>query len=136
MKRFKSKVDSWLMIILVISLVIDIAAIVFVLLTVPETVVMVLVSVVLLLTAILIAWILVGTYYTVDRTMLKIVSGPIRIRIGLDEINSVKATRNPLSSPALSLDRLVINHGKNRTVMVSPADKRGFLKAIGRKLEE
>ena len=97
---------------------------------------MVLTSVVLLLAAILIVSILVGTYYTVDKTTLKIVSGPIRMRLRLDDINSVKATRNPLSSPALSLDRLMINYGKNRKVMVSPADKRGFLKAIGQQLEQ
>ncbi len=136
MKRFNSKVDSWLLMILIISLLIDIGAIIFVFLTVLETVVMIGVSVTLLLAAILIASILVATYYTVDRTTLKIVSGPIRMRVRLDEINSVKATRNPLSSPALSLDRLMINYGKNRKVMVSPADKRGFLKAIGQELEK
>lgn len=123
------------MMILIISLILDVAAIVFVVLTVPETIVMLLTAVVLLLTAILIVSILVGTHYTVDQTTLKIVSGPIRFHVSLDDINSVKATRNPLSSPALSLDRLMINYGKNRKVMVSPADKRGFLKAIGQELE-
>lgn len=124
------------MMILVVSLILDVAAIVIVVLTVPETIVMLLTAVVLLLMAILIASILVGTHYTVDKKTLKIVSGPIRLRVSLDDINSVKATRNPLSSPALSLDRLMINYGKNRKVMVSPADKRGFLKAIGQELEE
>jgi hypothetical protein len=135
-KRFNSKVDRWLMMILVVSLILDVAAIVIVVLTVPETIVMLLTAVVLLLMAILIASILVGTHYTVDKKTLKIVSGPIRLRVSLDDINSVKATRNPLSSPALSLDRLMINYGKNRKVMVSPADKRGFLTAIGQELEE
>ena len=135
-KRFNSKVDRWLMMILVISLVIDIAAIVVVAMTVPDTIIAVAVSAALILTAVLIASILAGTHYTVDKTTLKIASGPIRIRVNLDEINSVIATRNPLSSPALSLDRLLINYGNNRTVMVSPADKRGFLKAIGQELEE
>jgi hypothetical protein len=122
--------------ILVVSLVLDVAAIVIVVLTVPETIVMLLTAVVLLLMAILIASILVGTHYTVDKKTLKIVSGPIRLRVSLDDINSVRATRSPLSSPALSLDRLMINYGKNRKVMVSPADKRGFLTAIGQELEE
>lgn len=122
--------------ILIISLVIDVAAIIYVIVTVPDIILMIAVSVALLLTAILIASILAGTYYSVDGATLKIVSGPIRIRVKLDEINSVRATRNPLSSPALSLDRLMINYGKNRKVMVSPADKRGFLKAIGQELEK
>ena len=124
------------MMILVISLILDVVAIVFVVLTVPETIVMLLTATVLLLAAVLIASILVGTHYTVDKKTLKIVSGPIRLRVSLDDINSVRATRSPLSSPALSLDRLMINYGKNRKVMVSPADKRGFLTAIGQELEK
>jgi Bacterial PH domain/Sodium:solute symporter family len=42
-------------------------------------------------------------------------------------------TRNPLSSPALSLDRLCIHYkvgGKRRMVMISPADKESFLRVI------
>lgn len=136
MKRFPSKVDRWLLIVLLASLVIDLGAIVLVIMTVPEPLIMTLVVLALVLTAALIAWIIASTYYVVERDTLKIVSGPLRFRIRLDEINSVKATRNPLSSPALSLDRLMINYGNNRRAMVSPADKRGFLKAIGQDLEE
>lgn len=136
MKRFNSKVDRWLLMVLIISLVLDLAVMVFVIVTVPEVIVLTVTVVVLLLTAALIGSILVGTYYMVDKTTLKIVSGPVRFRVNLDDINSVRATRNPLSSPALSLDRLMINYGKNRKVMVSPADKRGFLKAIGQELEK
>jgi hypothetical protein len=136
MRRFNSKVDRWLLVVMIISLVLDLAAMVVVIVTVPEVIVLTVTVVVLLLAAALIGSILISTYYTVDKTTLKIVSGPLRFRVNLDDINSVRATRNPLSSPALSLDRLMINYGKNRKVMVSPADKRGFLKAIGQELEK
>ena len=73
---------------------------------------------------------LVGTHYTVDENALRIACGPFRWTVPIDAIKSVEATRNPLSSPALSLDRLQIDYGKRR-IMVSPADKNGFLQAIG-----
>jgi hypothetical protein len=50
--------------------------------------------------------------------------------VPIDSIEKVEATRSPLSSPALSLDRLRINYGKRR-IMVSPSDRAGFLRAIG-----
>ncbi|MFQ5610075.1 MAG: PH domain-containing protein [Woeseiaceae bacterium] len=49
----------------------------------------------------------------------------------------MQPTRNPLSSPALSLDRLKITYGpKNRKVLVSPADKESFVQALGLELEQ
>lgn len=131
MKRFKSKIDRWIFVVLVLSLIVDIAAIGLVILVVREPIVLTLVIFVLLATAALVGSILVWTYYTVDRDYLRIISGPIRFKIRLADINSVKSTRSPLSSPALSMDRLMIGYGKNRKVMVSPADQRGFLRAIG-----
>ena len=83
----------------------------------------------------LMVWLLLGTHYTVDRGVIKIVSGPFRWKVPIDQITSVTATKNPLSSPALSLDRIIIRYGKRGRIMVSPADKAGFLKAIDRNLE-
>jgi len=82
----------------------------------------------------LIVWVLVGTRYTVDRGTLIVRAGPLRWKIPLDEITAVEATKSPLSSPALSLDRLRIRYGNNRSLMISPADRAGFLKAIGQEL--
>jgi hypothetical protein len=49
----------------------------------------------------------------------------------LEEIYTVvESTRNPASSPALSLDRLLIRYGGGSEIMVSPADKAGFMAAI------
>ena len=78
----------------------------------------------------LIGSILIGTHYTVEGNTLRIACGPFRKKVPLDAIESIEPTRNPLSSPALSLDRLLIRYGPRR-IMVSPADKAGFLKAIG-----
>ena len=50
-----------------------------------------------------------------------------RIRIPLNEIVSVRRTRNPRSSPALSLDRLAIERSKGRSVRISPKRRDHFL---------
>ena len=97
-----------------------------------ETTVVILVCI---LAIMLFAWVVFSTAYKVDRGILKITSGPFRWKVPIDQIHSVEATRSPLSSPALSMDRIRIRYGKNRRVMVSPADRAGFLKAIGQESE-
>lgn len=74
-------------------------------------------------------WVLYGTSYRIADRELLVRGGPFRWRIPLDAIRSVTPTNNPLSSPACSLDRLRIAYG-DRALMVSPADKAGFLAAL------
>ncbi|MDY6982470.1 MAG: PH domain-containing protein [Pseudomonadota bacterium] len=74
-------------------------------------------------------WLLFSTGYTLDATELRVKSGPFSWKVPLAGIHSVKPTRNPLSSPALSLDRLKIEHARG-WLMISPADKEGFLREL------
>ena len=76
-------------------------------------------------------WLLFGTRYVVADDMLTIVSGPLRWRIPVASIKSVTPTRSLWASPALSLDRLRIVYGRNRSVLVSPDDKAAFVSALG-----
>jgi hypothetical protein len=81
--------------------------------------------------ALFMVWVLYGTYYVVTEATLIIRCGPFRFRVPLAEIEAVTPTRNPLSSPACSLDRLLIQSRQAcRRIMVSPLDKSGFLKAL------
>ena len=80
--------------------------------------------------ALLIASILFRTHYTVSSGKVRIVSGPFAWTISIAEITDISESHSPLSSPALSLDRLRISYGRNKRVLVSPDDKKGFLKAI------
>jgi hypothetical protein len=53
--------------------------------------------------------------------------------IGIGSIQTVEPTRDPASSPALSLDRLRVVYSdgaERREVLISPADKDGFLRAL------
>jgi hypothetical protein len=77
-----------------------------------------------------VGWIWFGTGYEISDGELKIRSGPFRQRIPIQEIREIKKTRNPLSSPACSLDRMEIKYGQSKRVMISPADKENFIKTI------
>lgn len=83
----------------------------------------------------LMAWFLVSTFYQVEGEVLVIRCGPFRWRIPLAEIKSVRNSRSVVSSPALSLRRLQIDYGVGESILVSPADAAGFVKALGRKLD-
>ena len=130
-RQFRSKVDAWIVILFVAALIMQLVAIVMVMQEDNEP----LALAVLVLTT-LIVFLFVGsmfryTYYAVEGNLLRIVCGPFRWRVPIDEIHSVERTRNPLSSPALSLDRLRISYGNDKKIMISPADQTGFLEAIG-----
>ena len=134
-KRFKSKVDRWVLILLIFVIVTQIFAIGAAILQADDpmgTTVLILVAIGVVA---LMIWLMIGTHYTVDRKTLRIVSGPFRWKVPIDQITSVESTRSLLSSPALSLDRIRIRYGKKRRIMISPADKAGFLKAIGHDLK-
>ncbi|MBX3323202.1 MAG: PH domain-containing protein [Phycisphaeraceae bacterium] len=67
--------------------------------------------------------------YGLDETHLIVRHGLCRQRIALAKIVEVRPTRNPLSSPALSLDRLHVRFGQGvfKAVMISPAERDCFL---------
>ncbi|WP_151749407.1 PH domain-containing protein [Acinetobacter seifertii] len=71
-----------------------------------------------------------STYYVVENSTLVINSLVFHWKINIDDIIQIEPTHNPLSSPALSLDRLKISYMKNgrvAKVMISPKDKEVFL---------
>jgi len=133
-KRFKSKIDRWLLFLLVAVMVFEVFVMSIAAMQAGDPRAAVGLVVTALLIVALIGSLLTGTHYTVDGNTLHVVSGPFRWKVPVDQIQSVQATRSPLSSPALSLDRLRIQYGTRRRIMVSPADKAGFLRAIGQEL--
>jgi hypothetical protein len=48
----------------------------------------------------------------------------------VDDVQSVRPTHNPLASPALSLDRLNIDLGFRGNILISPKPKGEFLRVI------
>ena len=135
-KRFNSKIDRWLLYILIAVIVFEVVVLGIAATQAGDPIAALSIIVTALLIVVLIGSLLVRTHYTVTGNTLRIASGPFGWKVPIDQIESVKATRNPLSSPALSLDRLQIRYGNGRRVLVSPADKTGFLKAIDQELVE
>jgi len=82
-------------------------------------------------TAFVVMWLVYSTNYSFEGDNLVVRAGPIRWRVKLDSIEEVVPTRNPLSSPALSLDRLHIRHrGSRMGIMISPENKAVFLQDL------
>lgn len=134
-KVFRSKVDWWIRLLLALAIVGMFVGSAIAILEGADAVEITVTILASIAGLAFVVWLLLGTAYTVDRGMLTVRAGPLRWKVPLDAITGVEATRSPLSSPALSLDRLRIRYGKNRRIMISPADKVGFLKAIGRDLD-
>lgn len=131
MERFPSKRDSWLLGVLLAGLGVSCISLTASLLS-PEpvptgigTVLSILIAAVLF-----VAWIWTGTDYTLTSGDLLVRSGPFRWRVPLAEIQAVNPTRNPLSSPALSLDRLEVVYRRGSVLMISPRDKNRFLRSL------
>ena len=77
-----------------------------------------------------IVWTYRGTRYLVTDREVIARSGPFRWRIEIAGIESIRPSRSPLSSPAMSLDRLEIRYGGGRRLLISPKDREGFLEAV------
>lgn len=74
-----------------------------------------------------------STYYDVDDSNLVISSSFMYKRtIPINSIIKISETKNPLSAPALSLDRLEIKPQKGEAVMISPKDKIEFINHLRR----
>jgi len=129
-ERFVSKRDAWLVAVLWGAAIVDVAVASWLLLGIGRAPAFV--APLLLAAAFFQVQVLHTTAYTFAGADLQVRASFFRWRVPLAAIDSVEPTRNPLSSPACSLDRLLIRYGGKR-VMVSPEDKAGFLRALARR---
>lgn len=126
---FRSKIDTWLSCVLVIAAAIALWAAAATVRQgsgtgLPVSIVVVLIG------AVLPMWILLGTVYSIESGTLRIRSGPFSWRIPVASITSVEPSRSPVSSPALSLERLRVEYGAGKSILVSPVDRQAFIAAI------
>ena len=129
MTVYRSRIDAWLIAVLASSAVASwLAALTVVWAGVPYAWAMA--AIVAGLGALLPVWLVVSTRYTIDAGTLLVRCGGLRWRIAVAEIAAVTPTNSALSSPALSLDRLRIDYGNGKSLMVSPQDKEAFLREI------
>lgn len=126
---FKSAVDWWYYLVLIATIIVLLVAVIP---TVSSGQISTLSTLgIFLLSLGLPLWLLLSTNYQVSGSFLIIKSGPFSWRIRLAEVESVKPSRSALSSPALSLNHIEIRYSGGKRILVSPANKEGFLEAIG-----
>ncbi len=129
MERFPSKRDTWLAGVLLAALGISCLSLTASLLAPDPAPGLRWVVGILAAAALFVVWVWSTTDYTVTSGELLVRSGPFHWRVPLADIREVKPTRNPLSSPALSLDRLEVRY-RHGMLLISPEDKDGFLRSL------
>src|SRR5258706_813594 len=128
---YRSKVDAWLVVVLVgvpvgmVDLLTDGVGI-------DDRVATLLMLGVIVAILGFFLWLCASTRHSIIGEFLSVKSGPFSWMIPIDEITSIEPTHNPASSPALSLDRLVIRYGHDAELMDSPKDKSGFIPALNK----
>ena len=123
MEKFKSKIDLWLVVLLVLIFGFQLtqlasgqkwATFIFT-----------------LSVGAFIVHLFANTFYEIENDKLRIKSGfLVNSLIEIKNIKKISETFNVMSSPALSLDRIEIFYGKNNSILISPKDKSGFFEAI------
>lgn len=120
--KFKSKSDLWIGVIVWIPISFFTVYSLF-----KESLI---IKIIMISTFIFLAWLWLGTDYYISETTLKIKSGPFSEDIPIKEILSIRSSKNAISSPALSLDRLQIRYGYGKVVLISPKDKELFIEKM------
>jgi hypothetical protein len=128
--RFRSKIDGWFIPLMVISVAGLIVALGGVMLSPMPWFLRVIATVAIVAIMYLLVAVFRNTYYEIVGTDLLVRSGPLKWTIPVADIQEITPSRNILSAPALSLDRLKIRFGKRVFILVSPDDKDGFLRVI------
>ncbi len=73
---------------------------------------------------------LVVVSYSVTEDAIVVRRGVLRSTMPLARVRQLRATREALAAPALSLDRIEIRTDRGMWLFVSPADQAGFVRAI------
>jgi PH (Pleckstrin Homology) domain-containing protein len=129
MDVFKSKIDKWMLIFIVLSMFSCMLGS-SVMLKIGGAVNYSIAAFILIVGAGIPLWILVSTKYIVEKENLEIISGPFSWIIPITSIKYVREFQSSAFSPALSSDRLEITYGEDKVMMISPADKIKFMQKL------
>ncbi|MBL8309527.1 MAG: PH domain-containing protein [Burkholderiales bacterium] len=126
---YRSKTDAWLLAVLAIAMAASIFG-AFMTFAAGSPAAWAISLFTLLLGVGLPLWLVLSTRYTLGHGQLLVQSGPFRWRVPIADITSITPTSNALSSPALSLDRLRIDYGHAKSLMISPRNREQFIRDI------
>ena len=126
---YRSKIDAWLLAVVAVAMAVSLV-VTFTTFTAGSPVAWLVAAVTVGIGVGLPLWLLLSTRYTLEPRRLVVQSGPFKWHIEVADITSITPSSNPLSSPALSLDRLRIDYGRSRSLMISPRNKDQFVRDI------
>ncbi len=126
---YPSKVDAWLAVALAMAPLMTTGAVVGAVIAGDGVWIA---ALAMLFIVALYAGLVVPMRYGMDDTHVIVRHGLVRQRIPLAAITEVSPTRNPLSSPALSLDRIEIKFGDGffKSARISPEPRAEFLEEL------
>jgi hypothetical protein len=75
-------------------------------------------------------WVLATTNYTLTSNEIAIRSGPFSWKIPFREITGIERSASRRSGPALSMERLRIDYGQGKSILISPDNKEAFLREL------
>ena len=130
MQKFHSKKDAWLLILIYANSAICVVASAYVIANDVSITHVIIATFTTLVGGIAPVWLMASLIYLIDEQQLHVKCGPFAWTIDLSTIHSVELSMCFSSAPALSLDRLLINYGSGKCVLVSPEDKEGFKRAL------
>lgn len=130
--KYKSKIDHWLVLGLIIILGLTVYRLYPLLNTPFEVLPWSQVIIMFLAGVVLPIWLTTSTWYRITDSELHIRSAFFNWHIPLTSIDSLHNSRSWLSAPALSLDRIMIQFDSGQ-VAISPEDKSAFLAELNRR---
>ena len=81
----------------------------------------------------LFVWCWASTYYEINMESLHIISGPFRIKVQVNDITTIITNQKSVGGiikPTLSWDCIVIEHGKDKSISISPQHQDKFIKTL------
>lgn len=76
----------------------------------------------------LLIWICFGTGYRIENETIK--NGQLKWTVNILDINSISKRKSLLATPSLSVDRLVLHHGKYGEMLLSPKNESKFIELL------
>jgi hypothetical protein len=73
------------------------------------------------------------THYTFDESSLRVRCGPFTVEVPYESIRRAEPSASLMSGYAMSLARIEIEFGASETILISPADRAGFLEELRRR---
>ena len=126
---YTSKIDTWLAVTLLFSMVICVFASYQLVKTGQLAAILAAVPI-LAIGVGLPFWLVMTTTYSLNKDRLFIKTGPFKWVVPLEAITKITPSSSLLASPALSVDRLRIVYGNGSSVMISPRNKEQFISEI------